>query len=166
MWQAILGDSIRKAAREESLESIFIDVTLNIWNIHNCLVESKTPAEGMIELIRHIRGLGNGLVIAGEGLNEITAQAQSFGQVHLFDSFHAATEGLERTGGCDLNERLFGKLSRSFGYSRLGGRNKEEEMRMQIHLDHGAIPTITIGSADSITKPTPAVKRMLEIAAG
>ena len=166
MWQAILGDNIRKAAREESLESIFIDVTLNIWNIHNCLVESKTPAEGMIELIRHIRGLGNGLVIAGEGLNEITAQAQSFGQVHLFDSFHAATEGLERTGGCDLNERLFGKLSRSFGYSRLGGRNKEEEMRMQIHLDHGAIPTITIGSADSITKPTPAVKRMLEIAAG
>lgn len=165
MWQAILGDNIRKAAQEESLKSIFIDVTLNIWNIHNCLVESKTPAEGMIELIRHIRGLGNGLVIAGEGLNEITAQAQSFGQVHLFDSFHAATEGLERTGGCDLNERLFGKLCRSFGYSRLGGRNEEEEMRMRIHMEHGAIPTITIDSADSIIKPTLVVKRILEMAA-
>jgi hypothetical protein len=35
---------------------------------------------------------------------------------------------------------------------------------MQIHLDHGAIPTITIDSSDEITNPNAAVKRLLDIA--
>jgi len=110
--------------------------------------------------------LGNGLVVGGEGLNEITAQGESFAQVHLFKSWQSSIEGLERAGGCNLNEFLFGKLCRTIGYSGLGGRNKDEELRMQIHLDHGAIPTITIRSAEDIVNPNPAVKRMLDIAAG
>ena len=125
-----------------------------------------TPAEGMKKLIRHVSELGNGLVVGGEGLNEITAQGLSFAQVHLFKSWQSSIEGLERAGGCNLNEFLFGKLCRTFGYSNLGGANKDEELRMQIHLDHSAIPTITISSADEIINPNPAVKRMLDIAAG
>jgi hypothetical protein len=166
MWRSILGERILKASSELTLNTVFIDVTLCIWNIHNCMVESMSPAEGMNLLIRHIAGLGNGLVVGGEGLNEITAQGLSFGQVHLFQSWQTSTEGLERTGGCPLNDFLFGKLCRTFGYTGLGGRNKDEELRMNIHLDHGAIPTITIGSAEEIANPNSAVKKMLDIAAG
>ena len=108
--------------------------------------------------------MGDGLVVGGEGLNEITAQGQSFAQVHLFKSWHSSTEGLERTGGCNLNEFLFGRLCRTIGYSGLGGRDENEELRMQIHLEHGAIPTITIRSVEEITNPNPGVKRMLDIA--
>jgi hypothetical protein len=115
-------------------------------------------------LIKHVAGLGDGLVVAGEGLNEITAQGQSFGQAHLFKSWQTSIEGLERAGGCNLNEFLFGKLCRSFGYSSLGGRNKDEELRMKIHLEHNAIPTITIRNEDEINNPNPAVKRILDIA--
>jgi hypothetical protein len=124
------------------------------------------PTEGMNMLIKHVASLGNGLVVGGEGLNEITAQRQSFAQAHLFKSWQSSTEGLERAGGCNLNEFLFGRLCRTIGYSGLGGRNKDEELRMQIHLEHGAIPTITIRNADEIINPNPAVKRMLDIAAG
>ena len=166
MWRSILGDNILKASRELSLNAAFIDVTLCIWNVHNCIVESMAPTEGMSRLIKHVAGLGDGLVVGGEGLNEITARGLSFGQVHLFKSWQTSIDGLERAGGCNLNEFLFGKLCRTIGYSGLGGNNKDEEMRMQIHLEHSAIPTITIRSAEDIINPNPAVKRMLDIAAG
>jgi hypothetical protein len=166
MWRSILGERILTAAKELSLNTVFIDVTLCIWNIHNSIVESMPPTEGMNKLIRHVSELGNGLVVGGEGLNEITAQRQSFAQVHLFRSSQDSVQGIERTGGCNLNEVLFGKLCSTFGYSNLGGRDKNQELRMQLHLDHGAIPTVTIRSADEITNPNPAVKRMLELGNG
>ncbi len=166
MWRSILGERILNASKELSLNTVFIDVTLCIWNIHNSIVESMPPTEGMNKLIRHISELGNGLAVGGEGLNEITAQRLSFAQVHLYRSWQTSTEGLERAGGCNLNELLLGKICRTFGYSGLSGRNKDEELRMQIHLDHGAVPTVTIRSADEITNPNPAVKRMLELGNG
>jgi len=166
MWRSILGNNILKASQELYLDTVFIDVTLCTWNIHNCIVESITPTEGMHRLIRHVAGLGNGLVVGGEGLNEITVRGLSFGQAHLFQSWQTSVEGLERTGGCPLNEFLFGKLCRTFGYTGLGGNDKDEELRMKIHMEHGAIPTITINSVKEITNPNPAVKQMLDIAAG
>ena len=166
MWRSILGERILTASKELSLETVFIDVTLCIWNIHNSIVESMPPTEGMNKLIRQVSELGTGLVVGGEGLNEITAQRLSFAQVHLYRSWQTSTEGLERATGCNLNEVLFGRLCRTFGYTGLSGRNKDEELRMQIHLDHGAVPTITIRSADEILNPNPAVKRMLELGNG
>ncbi len=64
-----------------------------------------------------------------------------------------------------MNERLFGRLCRTIGYSGLGGRSAHEELRMRMHLEHGAIPTVTIRSAAEIENPNSAVKRMLELAA-
>ena len=166
MWRALLGENILQAAQDLKLECAFIDVTLCSWNLHNCLVEGMTPTEGMKRLIDHVAGLGDGLVVGGEGLNEITMQGLSFAQAHLFQSWQNSAEGLARTGGCPLNEFLFGKLCRTIGYSGLSGSTPEEELRMRIHEEHGAIPTITISSADEIEKPNRAVKRVLDQAAG
>lgn len=166
MWRSILGQNMLKPVTELSLNLVFIDVTLCIWNIHNCLVESMPPTEGMNKLIRHVSELGPGLVVGGEGLNEITAQRQSFSQVHLFRSSQDSIEGIERTGGCDLNQVLFGRLVKTFGYSNLSGKNRDTETRMQLHIDHGAVPTITISSAEEISNPNPAVKKMIDIANG
>lgn len=166
MWRAILGQRVHEAAQALSLETAFLDVTLNSFNLHNSLVDAMTSTEGMKRLIEEVATLGSGLVVGGEGLNEITAQRLSFGQVHLFKSWHSSVEGLERTGGCPLNEFVLGRLSRSFGYSGLGGQNADEQLRMRIHEEHGAIPTITVSSAKEITEPNPAVKRILDQAAG
>ncbi|MBK7713741.1 MAG: hypothetical protein IPJ37_24575 [Bacteroidales bacterium] len=164
MWRSILGENIYKAASELDLDCVFIDVTLVTQNLHNCLVESMTSTEGMKRLIEHTGLLGKGLVVGGEGLNEITMQGQSFAQAHLFKSWQTSTEGLERAGGCDLNSLLFGRLCRTIGYSGLGGNTKDEELRMQIHIEHGAIPTITINSANEVLTPNSAVKHMFDLA--
>jgi hypothetical protein len=118
----------------------------------------------MKKIIGHVAGLGEGLVVGGEGLNEITLQGQSFAQAHLFKSWHSSVEGLQRAGGCNLNDVLFGKLCRTFGYANLSGRDENQALRMKMHLEHGAIPTVTIRSAKDIESPNPAVKQMLDMA--
>jgi len=164
MWRSILGQSILEAAHQLNLDTVFIDVTLVSHNLHNCFVEATTSTEGMKKIIAHVASLGDGLVVGGEGLNEITMQGLSFAQAHLFKSWQSSIEGLERTGGCKLNDFLFGKLCRTFGYSGLSGRNEDHALRMKMHLEHGAIPTVTIRSAKDIESPNPSVKEMLDIA--
>lgn len=159
-WRSILSSRIQEAARQYALRDVFVDVALNTFNLHNCLVENMTSTEGVNRLIHEIAGLG--LSVGAEGLNETFFQGLSFAQVHLFRNPRGATDWLERTGGCPLNSFLFGKLCRSFGYSGLSGRNADEELRAQVHEANGALPTITIRSAAEITNPTPAVKRALD----
>jgi hypothetical protein len=164
IWRSILGENIHKASLDLDLDCVFIDVTLVTQNLHNCLVESMTSTEGMKRLIEHVGNLGKGLVVGGEGLNEITMQGLSFAQAHLFKSWQTSIEGLERTGGCNLNQLLFGRLCHTFGYSGLGGKDKDEALRMQLQVEHGSIPTITIRSVEEITNPNASVKHMLELA--
>ncbi len=166
MWRSILAENVAAAARRLDLDTVFLDVTLNTWNLHNCLVENQTPTEGMKRLTAQVAAIDGGLAVGGEGRNEITMQDQCFGQAHLFMSWHESIEGLERTGGIDLNEHLFGRLCRSFGYSRLGGADEAEELRMRLHVEHGAIPTVTIRSAEDILKPNRGVAAMLDLARG
>jgi hypothetical protein len=166
LWRSILGGAILDAARDLSLESAFVDVTLVSHNLHNCWVEATTPTEGMKRLIDHVASLGGGLAVGGEGLNEITAQGLSFAQAHLFRSWQENADGLERTGGCALNAFLFGRLCRTIGYSGLSGRDQKEELRMRLHDEHDALPTITIDSAEEIRHPNAAVQRAIERAAG
>jgi len=166
MWRSILGRAMLEATRDLATDVAFIDVTLVTHNLHNCFVEAVTPTEGMNKLIHHVATLGQGLAVGGEGLNEITMQGQSFGQVHLFKSWQQSIGGLERTGGCDLNAFLFEGLCRTFGYSGLGGQNADQELRMRMHLEHGAIPTVTIRSAREIVSPNAAVRQMLDRAKG
>lgn len=171
MWRSILAENIQKGLAELPLDAVFIDVTLCTYNLHNCLVENLTSTQGMKRLIDHVAELdtgasgGTGLAVGGEGLNEITMQGLSFGQVHLFRSSGPSCKGLERTGGCALNALLFDGLARSFGYSRLGGRSEDDVLRSDIHVSLGAIPTLTRVSARDIRQPTPYVKQLLELAA-
>ena len=165
LWRSILGDAVQGAAAALDLETVFLDVTLVSQNLHDCFVEGLTSSEGMLRLIDHVGGLGRGLVVGGEGRNEVTARGLSFAQAHLFRSWQENAEGLERTGGCALGELLFGRLCRTIGYSALSGRDEKEALRLRVHESLGAIPTITVDSAAEIRQPNPAVRRLLEKAA-
>jgi hypothetical protein len=165
LWRSILGGAVQDAARALGLEAAFLDVTLVSQNLDDCFVEATTSSEGMLRLVDHVAGLGAGLVVGGEGRNEITAQGLSFAQAHLFRSWQENAPGVERTGGCALNELLFGRLCRTIGYSGLSGRDEKAALRLRLHEEHGAIPTVTVGSAAEIRQPNPAVRRLLEKAA-
>ncbi len=162
LWRSILGAAVQTAAATLDLDAVFLDVTLVTQNLHNCFVEGLTSSEGMLRLVDHVGALGKGLVVGGEGRNEVTAQALSFAQAHLFRSWQENAEGLERTGGCALGEHLFGRLCRTFGYSGLAGRDEKQALRLRVHESLGAIPTITVGGAAEIRQPNPAVRRLLE----
>ena len=60
IWRSILGSNVETAVRDLSLETVFLDVTLNSYNLHNCLVDAITPTEGMKRLIDEIADLGEG----------------------------------------------------------------------------------------------------------
>lgn len=164
MWRSILAENVRGAVRGLDLSTVFLDVTLCCWNIRNALVENISPAEGMKRLEALIGQLEGGLVVGGEGRNEVNMQDQALSQVHLFRSTQSNVEGLERLVPIPLNEFIFGRWSRSFGYTALSGRTADEELRMRIHEIQGAIPTLTIRSAEQIRNPNPAVERILETA--
>ena len=164
LWRAMLAECIKDSLDKlgNITKAVFTDVTLCSHNLHNCLVDNTTSTEGMKMIIREIASINGGIAVGGEGLNEITMQELTVAQAHLFNSHQTTHEALSRTGKCDLNNFMFGKICRTFGYSGLSGRNEDEELRMRIHEEHGAIPTITISSAEQILNPNRAVKSVLE----
>ncbi len=164
MWRSILAESVRKLNDQLGLKMLFLDVTMNTHNAHNALVENTTATEGMKKLQQTMKSLGNGLLLGGEGRNEITMQDQIFSQVHLFQSWFENIEGLEELKPIRLGEFLFGPWSLSFGYSRLSGQTDWEQFRMKRQVEMGAIPTVTIRTAEEITNPNRGVKLMLELA--
>ena len=166
LWRSILCENIDRAlaALDYGTDTVFTDVTLCSYNLENALVDNTTTMEGMKLLIDRVSRIHGGLAVGGEGLNEMTMQKLSFAQVHLFD-FNLNGEPLARTGKCDLNQFLFGRLCRAFGYSGLGGKDENEVIRSRVHEEHGCIPTIIVGSAADIDTPTPEVARMLKRAA-
>jgi len=139
---------------------------MNTHNVANCLVENTPPTEGMVKLEKTIQSLGKGLILAGEGRNEMTMPFQAFSQVHIFKSWSENIDGIERIdrNPCLLGEFLFGQWSRSFGYNRMSGKTPAEEFRIRHHVKMGAIPTVTIRTADEVLNPNPAVKEMLDLA--
>jgi hypothetical protein len=165
MWRSILIENIMEAAEELDLELIFIDVTLNTRNLHNAIVENMSSTEGMKKLTAQLANSGKGLLVGGEGRNEITIQDQFIGQAHLFRSGHQNIPGIERVKALPLNEFMFGKWCRSMGYANIGGKSEEQNMRMKMHLTQGAIPTITVRSVEDIENPNKMVAEFLKMAA-
>lgn len=165
MWRSILTQNVKAAVDDLGLDTAFLDVTLNTWNLHNCLVENQTPTEGMNRLIAQVATINNGLAVGGEGRNEITMQHQALAQVHLFNSWQQSCPGLDRleqSGACPLNEFLFGQWCRSFGYTALSGATPDQETRMRLHIKLGAMPTVTIRSAKELEDPNTAVNEMIQ----
>ena len=116
-------------------------------------------------MLRNLSEINGGLLIGGENANELTAQGQGIGQMHLYQSWHFSKPGLERTGGdVAVGDFLYGELCRMYGYAAIGGRDENERMRMRVHADHNCIPTVDSLSAEELEHPNKAVKALLEAA--
>jgi hypothetical protein len=164
LWRSILAENILKTVEDLGVDAAFLDVTMNTHNVANCLVENWTPTEGMARLEDTIADLGNGLVLGGEGRNELTMQSQAFGQIHLFKSWQVNLPGLERLKPVLLGEFLYGDWCRAFGYTNLSGGTPADDFRLKMQLEQGSVPTITVRGAQEIDEPNPAVKGMFDAA--
>ncbi len=159
-WRSLLIEQVHHALNELQHDCTFLDVTLATQNVVNSMVEQRTPTLGMLELLDMAGELNNGIVLGGEGLNEMTMQSLSFAQAHLFRSAARSIEGLERAGGCPLNAFLFSGLSRTIGYTNISGKNEDQEMRHRVHVSLGAIPTLSELSVEEILHPNAFVQHI------
>ncbi|MCL2059929.1 MAG: DUF6259 domain-containing protein, partial [Oscillospiraceae bacterium] len=168
MWHSLMRENLQKAKRAYDLDCMFLDVSHNTFNLANCLVNNTTSTEGCMHLLDYLSRIDGGWAIGGEGLNEITMQSQTFAQIHLFRWFarpqRGVLDGMERTGGIDLGDFLYGKLCKSVGYSSLVGADEAERLYMRLNEDHGVIPTITARSIADIRNPNPAMRRLFDLA--
>ncbi len=153
MWHSLLRESLQGVIEDFDLDCIFTDVSHVTMNLRNCLVNNQTPMEGVMRLQRYLAQLHGGTAIGGEGLNELTMQTQTFAQVHLFESYVHNHPGLDRTGGIDLNQYLWGDLCLAVGYHSLDGSTEENRLRLRIHREHGAIPTLACVTAEQLRHP-------------
>ena len=165
MWHSILRENIKSAVDDLNLEAVFIDVTLCTNNAVNGLVNGTPTTYGLLKELDYLRTMGldgRPMYICGEGRNEICMQGLCVTQAHLMS--REDPQAQLRTGACDLNTFMFGKLCRTIGYNALDGKTDASAIYMQANLDHGAMPTLTIRQADEINHPNAAVRRMLELA--
>jgi len=159
LWRSVLAENILKTVEDLGATEAFLDVTMNIHNVSNALVENFTPTEGMERLEATIAELGGGLILGGEGRNEVTMRSQAWGQVHLYKSWQTNWPGLEKLVTVPLGELLYGDWCRAFGYTRLAGGNPDADLRLRMQLDQGSVPTITIRTAAEIDNPIRASNR-------
>ena len=163
LWHSELYGRLKAVAENYPVAACFTDVSNCVFNLHNCIVEGRTPAEGVNDMIKMLSEINGCLPIGGEGLNEITAQGLSFAQMHLFNSYHKSIPGLERCGGdCAVNDFVFGELCRTIGYAGLSGKNEDEIMRKRIHDDHNTIPTIIENDPRVLLEPNETIKGIYE----
>jgi len=164
MWLSILRESLQRVVKDTGVDTVFIDITLNTFNLHNSLVNNMTTTEGAVREIEYLSQIGGGLALGGEGSNETTMRGLHFCQAHLLFPWVRSEDYGEcaKVGAVPLNEFLFGDLCRTIGYSGLSGRTEMEEARMRIHDAHGAIPTVTVGSAEDIERPNKMVQWMID----
>ena len=164
LWRSVLAENILKTVEELGATEAFLDVTMNIHNVSNCLVENYTPPEGMERLESTMAELGDGLILGGEGRNEVTMRYQAFGQVHLYKSWQTNIPELSRLTTVPLGEFLYGDWCRAFGYHNLFGGNAEADLRLRKQLEQGAVPTISVHNAAEIENPNPGIQSMFEAA--
>lgn len=164
-WRRVVEERVGNALRELHVDGALIDQTFVSWNAENALVENLSIVEGAVTLARELGQLQEGIVMAGEGLNEMTAQYQAFAHVHLFWSPFSNHERLHEIDPTPLGAFLYGELCATMGYNGLNDATEGVKLRIDMHRRLGALPTLTrIDDPDAIRSPGPATRSVLAAA--
>jgi hypothetical protein len=161
VWRRELARRIAAATDDLGTDGAFVDQTLCTCNCDNALVENITSVEGMVALMRDLCEVGGGLVLGGEGRNEMNMQYQAFAQAHLYMSWFTNHAKFAELDPVPVGDVLYGGLCRTMGYNALDGATPESQLRLDVHEKLGAIPSLTIRGAADIVTPNSAVQQML-----
>jgi hypothetical protein len=165
LWRRTLIDAVLDATRTVKAPAAFIDQTLCTWNTDNGIVENLTTVEGMRRLQEEFAAIEPGLVLAGEGLNEISFQRESFAQAHIHDGW-GALRPEHIAAAHPVCSFLWKGHTRLVGYYHLNPADKGVDIAIEVYRRMGAIPTLICNDPALITKDQPAVRKLLDLAAG
>ena len=160
-WQNLLAKNVRAAVNALGVDTMFLDVSLCMWNLDRSLVNNATPMEGMemvFDLISKIRcENGGGLTLGGEGLDEMLL-FQHFAQGH--SAFLDDNAMLPAQYYVPVNRIMMGELCHIIGYH--GGGNPERcEMQDLCDSNRGFVPTLIGGSAEELADEHSLARRIV-----
>ena len=161
-WRRLLVERIAAVLVQTGAPAAFVDQSFAAFNNDNALVEGLTTGEGTQALTRELSALDGPPAVGGEGLNEVSMRHQTFAQVHLYYSWHGTHPLLEKLNAVPVGHFLYGDLCRTMGYSNLKGDTPESMCRLRVHAALGALPTLTVRSAEEIEQPSPGAQREID----
>lgn len=173
LWRRLLIDAVRGACAQLAAPAAFIDQTLCTWNTDNGLVENLTTVEGLRALQEEFAGIQPDLVLAGEGLNEISFQRECFGQAHIHDGWGELKDH-HVDAAHPICATLWRGHTRLVGYYHLTPDQPEGgwgagrmDLGLEVYRRMGALPTlIPGGDVSKVTLEHPLVKKVVELARG
>lgn len=165
LWRRTLIDALLTASRGLKAPAAFLDQTLCTWNTDNGIVENMTTVEGMRRLHEELTAIEPGLVLAGEGANEISIQLHSFAQGHIHGAAWTDLGPDHVPTAHSICAFLWQGHTRLLGYYHLNPANsKDAEVGMEVYRRMGAIPTLICNDPKLITKDQPIVRKLIELA--
>jgi len=169
LWRRTLEAAVLDAVATLDAPAAFLDQTLCTWNTDNGLVENMTTVEGMYRLHEELAAIRPDLVLAGEGLNEVSFQWQCFAQAHIHDGWLPQLEPRHVDAAHGICAYLWRGHTRLVGYYHLDPEAADVDLGIEVYRRMGAIPTLICRAAGEkalalITPQQPAVRRLLELA--
>jgi len=161
LWRRALTDAVIESCRSLKAPAAFLDQTLCTWNTDNGLVDNMTTVEGMRQMQEEFAAIQPDLVLAGEGLNEISLQRECFAQAHIHDGW-GELRPHHVPAAHPICSFLWQGHTRLVGYYHLGPRDKDAEIGIEVYRRMGAIPTLICNDPALITKDQPIVRKVLE----
>ena len=161
LWRRTLIDAVLEACRALKAPIAFLDQTLCTWNTDNGLVENMTTVEGLRKLQEEFAAIEPGLVLAGEGLNEISIQRQAFAQAHILEG-RPDLRPEHIAAAHPLGAFLWSGHTRLLGYYHLNPKDKDVDIGIEVYRRMGAIPTLITNDVDRITADEPVVRKLIE----
>ena len=163
LWRRTLIDQVRDACARLKAPVAFLDQTLCTWNTDNGLVENLTTVEGLRQMQEEFTAIQPDLVLAGEGLNEISFQRQCFAQAHIHDGW-GELKPHHILAAHPICAFLWQGHTRLLGYYHCGPKDKDAEIGVEVYRRMGAIPTLICNDPTLIGAEQPIVKKIVDLA--
>jgi hypothetical protein len=163
IWRRILIDAVLNSSRKIKAPVVFIDQTFCTWNTDNGMVENMTTVEGMRQLQEEFVAIHPDIVLAGEGLNEISFQRECFAQAHIFDGW-GELKPHHIPAAHPICSFLWEGHTRLVGYYHLNPNDKDVDIGIEVYRRMGAIPTLICNDPKLIRKDQPIVKKIIDLA--
>ncbi len=164
-WRAKMVDAVSEACDKMGTDVAFLDQTFCTWNADNALVQGMNTIGGMRQLEADLLAVRPRLVLAGEGLTEVSFQQQAFGQ----GSFYGGRGKLDQVrlelqhGICQF---LWGDHCRLIGYFYLSPGGEDFENSITMYERMGALPTIITNNPNDLQQMTDLTRRIFDRAKG
>jgi hypothetical protein len=162
IWRRKLIEVVKEACGTISAPAAFIDQTLCTWNTDNGLVEGMTTVEGLWRLQEEFTSIHPDIVLAGEGLNEISFQRECFAQAHIHDGWGDLKQH-HVDSAHPICSYLWDRHCRLVGYYHLTPGHPDADLGIEVYRRMGAIPTVITNNPELMDPALPAFQRLLNL---